>query len=89
MMAYGDYDGPDKPNKGQEGGACKRQLCQDEPALWFNHGSNSWYCASCADQIGNDVVNLRDWQRNWQPRLGHPMFETREMMNARNQETTP
>ena len=23
-MAYGDYDGPNKPNKGVEGGACNR-----------------------------------------------------------------
>lgn len=43
-MAYGDCDGLDKPNKGHEGGACNRQRCQAEPAVWFNHGSNSWYC---------------------------------------------
>lgn len=29
-MAYGDYVGPGKPNKGAEGGACNRQRCQAE-----------------------------------------------------------
>lgn len=82
-MAYGDYDGDDKPNKGQEGGACNRGRCQAEPAVWYNHGSLSWYCADCARDIGQDAFNLRDWNANWLPRLGHPMFETRDMMLAR------
>lgn len=82
-MAYGDYSGPPKENKGKEGGACNRALCQAEPANWYNHGSCSWYCYDCAIAIGQDAFNLRDWQRNWQPRLGHPMFETREMMDER------
>ncbi len=88
-MAYGDLplDAPCKPNKGHEGGACNRHRCQAEPALWFNHGSNSWYCEDCKRDIGNDVVNRRDWERNWQPRLGHPMFETREQMDARRPAT--
>lgn len=83
-MAYGDYNGPDKPNKGHEGGACNRRDCQAEPALWWNHGSHSWYCDDCADQIGNDVVNYRGWMLNHYPTLGHPMFETRAEMVARN-----
>lgn len=82
-MAYGDYDGPDKSNKGHEGGACNRQRCQAEPASFYNHGSYSWYCADCARDIGQDPVNSRDWQANWYPKLGHPMFETRAEMNAR------
>jgi hypothetical protein len=82
-MSYGDYDGPNKPNKGKEGGACNRTRCQAEPALWFNHGSYAWYCADCRRQIEFDPVNKHDWQRNFQPKLGHPMFETREMMSAR------
>jgi hypothetical protein len=53
-MAYGDYDGPNKPNKGHEDGACNRTLCQAEPAIWWNHGSHSWYCADCARDIGGD-----------------------------------
>jgi hypothetical protein len=83
MMPYPQYDGPDKPNKGAEGGACNRGRCQDEPALWYNHGSNAWYCAKCRADIQFDSFNLRDWNRNFEPRLGHPMFETREMMIAR------
>jgi hypothetical protein len=83
-MAYGDYDGPDKPNnKGKEGGACNRSRCQAELALWYNHGSYAWYCADCARDIGQDAFNLRDWQANWQPKLGHPMFETRAMIDDR------
>lgn len=84
-MAYGDLslDAPEKPNKGKEGGACNRRSCQDEPALWYNHGSYAWYCGDCAHDIGNDVVNRRNWDRDWLPRCGHPQFETREMMTAR------
>lgn len=82
-MAYGDYSGPDKPNKGKEGGSCNRQRCQAEPAIWYNHGSYSWYCSDCRRDIGFDPVNLRGWQRDWQPKLGHPQFETREQMQVR------
>jgi len=83
-MAYGDYDGPDKPDKGHEGGSCNRGRCQDAPANWYNHGSHKWYCRQCAVDIGQDRFNLRDWQSNYQPRLGHPMFETRDMIDARS-----
>lgn len=82
-MAYGDYDGPDKPEKGHEGGSCNRRLCQASPALWYNHGSMSWYCEDCRHEIENDVVNKADWLLNFFPKRGHPMFETREMMKAR------
>lgn len=82
-MAYGDYEGPDKSNKGHEGGACNRQRCQAEPALWFNHRSGAWYCADCRSDIQFDSFSLRDWELHWQPQKGHPMFETREQMDAR------
>ncbi len=84
-MAYGDLplDAPLKPNKGHEGGACNRQSCQAEPALHFNHGSNSWYCADCARDIGEDRFNKRDWEISFRPRLGHAQFETREEIDAR------
>jgi hypothetical protein len=83
-MAYGDYDGPNKPDKGIEGGSCNRTRCQASPALWFNHGSHSWYCQSCARDIGQDAINLRDWKANYEPKCGHSMFETREMMDTRS-----
>lgn len=88
-MAYGDLprDAPLKPNKGKEGGACNRQSCQAEPALHFNHGSNSWYCGDCARDIGEDSFNRRDWEINWRPKCGHAMFETREEMDAREAKT--
>lgn len=88
-MSFGDLplDAPEKPNKGKEGGACNRRSCQAEPALWYNHGSFAWYCEDCADAIGFDHVNLRHWQHNWQPKYGHPQFETREMMNTRGEQS--
>lgn len=82
-MSYSDYSGPDKPNKGREGGACNRRRCQAEPADYYNHGSYSWYCADCAHDIGQDAFNLRDWQLNWEPRIGHPQFETRAQIDDR------
>lgn len=82
-MAYGDYDGPNKPDKGMEGGSCNRTRCQSAPALWYNHGSYSWYCGDCRQQIEFDPINSADWQRVFFPRLQHPMFETREMIAAR------
>jgi hypothetical protein len=82
-MAYGDYSGPDKPNKGHEGGACNRRACQAEPALWWNHGSHSWYCADCARDIGDDHVNRAGWDLRHRPSCGHDMFETREQIDAR------
>ena len=87
-MAFGDYKGPDKPDKGEEGGSCNRSRCQCSPARWWNHGSYSWYCDDCREDIETDVVNRIDWQRNFFPRLQHPMFETREMMDARAPTTT-
>ncbi len=83
-MAYGDYDGPDKPNKGQEGGACNRTRCQAEPALFYNHGSYAWYCDDCARDIGQDAFNLRNWSMSWKPKCGHDQFETREQMTTRS-----
>ena len=84
-MAYGDYpmDAPDKPDKGLEGGSCNRQRCQDDPAEWYNHGMNRWYCSGCRKAIEFDRFNLSNWQLHHQPKCGHPQFETREMMDAR------
>lgn len=82
-MAYGYYDGPNKPDKGKEDGSCNRTRCQASPAIWWNHGSYSWYCADCRRDIEFDEFNMRDWERNFKPRLKHPMFETRQMMDER------
>lgn len=80
-MAYGDYNGPNKPDKGLEAGSCNRTLCQDSPALWYNHGSFKWYCQSCKNQI-YDAQGRRYWAQDF-PTAGHPMFETRSEMDAR------
>lgn len=82
-MAHGDYNGPDKADKGLEGGSCNRTKCQAPSAIWFNHGSRAWYCECCRRDIQFDSFNLRDWNLNWKPQRGHDMFETREMMTAR------
>lgn len=84
-MSYGDLPpgAAHKPNKGLEGGACNRERCQAEPALFYNHGSYSWYCADCARDIGQDPVNRYDWELNWRPRCGHAQFETREELDER------
>lgn len=84
-MAYGDLslDAPLKPNKGLEGGACNRQSCQAEPALYYNHGSGAWYCVDCKRDIGEDWVNKRSWELTQRLTLGHAMFETREEIDAR------
>lgn len=82
-MAYGSYSGPDKADKGKENGSCNRSLCQAPDAVWYNHGSHSWYCCDCRHEIEFDSFNKRDWDSYWKPRVGHPMFETRDMMNNR------
>jgi hypothetical protein len=64
-MAYGDYDGPNKPDKGKEGGSCNRTRCQAAPALHYNHGSNSWYCRDCRDQTTTpsaDAIGIGTFQ---------------------------
>lgn len=81
-MAYGDYDGPDKEDKGKEGGSCNRTRCQCAPAVWYNHGSFSWYCVECKDAIWE--ANKYTFHRDM-PSVKHPMFETREMITAREQ----
>lgn len=84
-MPYPQYDGPNKPDKGKEGGSCNRSKCQDSPADYYNHGSHSWYCHGCSIAIGEDVVNARNWPidfpRLFPNRTFHPMFETREMID--------
>jgi hypothetical protein len=84
---YGDYDGPNKADKGLQGGSCNRERCQDSPANYYNHGSMSWYCASCAIDIGQDSFNRRDWYESWYPKHGHAMFETADQMIARGNGT--
>ena len=80
-MAYGDYFGPDKEDKGMEGGSCNRSVCQSSPANWYNHGSYSWYCNDCKREI--ERANKMDWDLNFFPSYEHPMFETREMIDER------
>lgn len=75
-------------DKGQENGSCNRAACQRPGAIWYNHGSHAWYCQNCRSDIEFDPFNKRDWDQNWFPKKGHPMFETREMMDARQKAST-
>ena len=80
-MPYGSYSGPDKPDKGQEGGSCNRRTCQDSPAIWYNHGSYAWYCTCCKNDL-DDAWARTHWKKDF-PDVDHPQFETREMMEDR------
>ena len=82
-MPYGKYSGPDKADKGMENGSCNRSSCQDSPAIWYNHGSLAWYCAECRANIQFDRFNYNNWNKNHRVTCGHPMFETRKMMDER------
>ncbi len=80
-MAYGDYDGPDKPDKGHKNGSCNRSRCQCSPARWYNHGSYAWYCDDCKRDI-YDYRGRGYWKKDF-PNATHEMFETEDMMKAR------
>ena len=80
-MPYGDYNGPLKKDKGKHSGSCNVTSCQASNAIWWNHGSYSWYCVGCKDQI-YDPFGQKMWKKDF-PHLKHPMFETKEMMEAR------
>ena len=85
-MPYGQYSGPDKADKGKKHGSCNRSSCQDNPAIWWNHGSYAWYCERCKNDI-YDAWAQRMWIRDF-PKADYPMFETVEMMAERKKETT-
>ena len=79
---YGDYSGKDKPDKGHEGGSCNRTRCQAPSANWHNTRTDNWYCMDCRNDIQFDACNVKHW-----PTISRlPMFETREMMDAREKE---
>lgn len=83
-MPYGEYDGPDKADKGKEGGSCNRSLCQDSPAVWYNHGSYAWYCADCKHTLNDEWARVT-WAREFAWKQC-PQFETRLMLDGRGAE---
>lgn len=46
--------------KGKEGGNCNRTTCQQPHALYFNVGTNAYYCYECAKDINDFAMNVRD-----------------------------
>lgn len=57
--------------KGKKGGNCNRQACQQPYAIFYNHGTSCFYCASCTLMLNRDTFNARDAERLW----GHPMVQ--------------
>jgi hypothetical protein len=48
---YGNYIGPNKPDKGEKNGSCNITRCQRPGATFYNKGMSRWYCPSCAREI--------------------------------------
>ncbi len=50
-----------KTNKGGKNGTCKRAVCNNKPANYFNHSTLKYYCSQCADLINteNAVDSMR------------------------------
>ena len=55
-------DAPFKPDKGQRNGSCNRRACQDPGAVYYNRGSMSWYCESCARDLNS--ANFHSWRQS-------------------------
>jgi hypothetical protein len=53
----------DKADKGQRGGSCNRSACQAPGAIFYNHGSQSYYCHKCAADLSLDRFNRADAER--------------------------
>ncbi len=48
-------------NKGDFAGTCNLTRCKSgKPATWYNYGTRSYYCRSCAAELNADEYNRRD-----------------------------
>jgi hypothetical protein len=47
-------------NKGMYAGSCNRSACLKPSAIWFNHSTRKYYCASCAHELNYDRFNKAD-----------------------------
>jgi hypothetical protein len=62
--APGNHQGPNRPDKGDRGGACNVTACQlPNSAEWFNHSTGRYYCESCAHVLNEDRFNKADAMR--------------------------
>lgn len=52
-------------DKGQYLGSCNMSACLRPGANWYNHGSQKYYCAACAQMLSSDVFNKRESLDNW------------------------
>lgn len=75
-MAWNSHslDKPYKPDKGLVGGACNRQACQAPGAIFYNHGTDKYYCGDCAITLNTDRFNAQDSQRLY----GHDLVQLDE-----------
>jgi len=48
-------DNHDAKLKGIEGGNCNRTACQAPHAIWYNEGTQAYYCKHCAILIQRDA----------------------------------
>lgn len=60
---YRNVGPQDHPDKGQMNGHCNRQACQEPRAVFYNTGTDSYYCPHCAHLInegcrGTDLGDL-------------------------------
>lgn len=51
-MAYGDYSGPKKADKGKKGGSCNVTSCQ-KPGANYLHQNGNYYCIECRDWVNS------------------------------------
>jgi hypothetical protein len=58
--APGNHEGPNRPDKGLEGGACNVTACQlPNSATWYNHSTQRWYCRTCAVELNRVNSDFR------------------------------
>lgn len=55
----------DNPDKGSFNGSCNRKACQAPKAVFYNEGTDFYYCRPCAEainkanrDIGRDICTL-------------------------------
>lgn len=55
---YREVEPGDHPDKGQMGGHCNTRACQKPGAVWYNTGTDSYYCSPCAvaiNRVNRDI----------------------------------
>lgn len=72
----------EKQDKGEFKGSCNRSACQQPGALWYNFGTQRYYCEACARLINeaNRADSIRLFGHAFcLPRPKHERFEFEEL----------